>query len=87
MNLKNQPPVFVPDEVRAEIEQLSKAALMDMVWDYAVQLTGDAAPGHLATHGPGATGAAVETALKEFRTRREVVLLHRQLVKEQAEAA
>ena len=33
MNLKNQPPIFVPAEYRAEIERFSKAALMDMVWD------------------------------------------------------
>lgn len=35
MNLKNQPPIFVPNQFRAEIEELSKAALMDLVWDYA----------------------------------------------------
>lgn len=86
MNLKNQPPVFVPDEVSAEIEKLSKAALMDMVWDYAVQMTADIAPAHLASHGRGATGAAVEIALAEFRAKREIVLTHRGLVKE-AESA
>ena len=42
MNLKNRPPVFVPAEHRAEVEQLSKAALMDMAWDYAKQLAGPA---------------------------------------------
>lgn len=35
MNLKNQPPVFVPHKYTAEIEKLSKAFLMDMVWDFA----------------------------------------------------
>jgi hypothetical protein len=40
MNLKSQPPVFVPSEHRPEIEKLSKAALMDLVWDYAQQLAG-----------------------------------------------
>lgn len=35
MNLKNQPPVLIPQPFRAEIEQLSKAALMDMVWSFA----------------------------------------------------
>ena len=39
MNLKNQGPIFVPDQHRAEIEKLSKAALMDMVWDFAKQCT------------------------------------------------
>ena len=35
MNLKNKRPVFVTLEFYDEIERLSKAALMDMVWDYA----------------------------------------------------
>jgi len=35
MNLKNQPPIFVPPEHVTELEKISKAALMDMVWDYA----------------------------------------------------
>ena len=37
MNLKNQPPVFVPNQFRKEIEALSKATLMDMVWDLATR--------------------------------------------------
>lgn len=35
MNLKNQPPIFVPQQYRGEIEKFSKAMLMDMVWDFA----------------------------------------------------
>lgn len=35
MNLKNRPPVFVPDHFQGEMEKLSKACLMDMVWDLA----------------------------------------------------
>lgn len=35
MNLKNQPPIFVPREYRGEVEKLSKAALMDIAWDLA----------------------------------------------------
>jgi hypothetical protein len=35
MNLKNQPPIFVPHEYRGEIERFSKAALMDIAWDLA----------------------------------------------------
>jgi hypothetical protein len=35
MNLKNQPPIFVPEQFQAEIERFSKAFLMDMVWDFA----------------------------------------------------
>ena len=40
MNLKNQPPLFVPKIYRSEIERLSKAALMDMVWDLAQRCVG-----------------------------------------------
>jgi len=32
MNLKNQPPILMPAEFVAEFEQLSKAALLDLVW-------------------------------------------------------
>ena len=39
MNIKNKRPIFVPAEYQAEIEALSKAALMDTVWDMATQLT------------------------------------------------
>jgi len=31
-----KPPVLVPREYRAELAKLSKAALMDMVWNYAM---------------------------------------------------
>jgi hypothetical protein len=61
MNLKNQPPLFVPFEFRAEIEKLSKAALMDMVWDYAFQISGE----------------APDAAMEEFRNRREIIEAHR----------
>lgn len=61
MNLKNQQPVFVPFEFRGEIEKLSKAALMDMVWDYAFQIAGE----------------YPDAAMEEFRKRREIVLTHR----------
>jgi hypothetical protein len=40
MNLKNQPPVFVPNVYRNEIKRLPKAALMDMVWDLAQRCAG-----------------------------------------------
>lgn len=38
MHLRNKPPLFVPQEYRAEVEQMSKAALMDLAWDLASQL-------------------------------------------------
>lgn len=60
MNLKNHPPVFVPEEYAAEVEKLSKAALMDMVWDFATQFSG---------------GDPLSTStVDEFRSRREIVL-------------
>ncbi len=38
MNLKNQRPIFVPPEHQPTLEKLSKAALMDLVWDMAALL-------------------------------------------------
>jgi hypothetical protein len=67
MNLKNQPPVFIPRELWGEIEKLSKAALMDMVWDYATQVS-------------GAEGDAT-AAMEEFRKRREIILTYREQAK------
>ena len=63
MNLKNKPPIFVPFEFRHEIEALSKAALMDMVWDYAAQ--------HAETID------APDAIMDEFRKRRDIVQMHR----------
>jgi hypothetical protein len=36
MNPRNKPPALVPREYRHELAKLSKAALMDMVWHYAM---------------------------------------------------
>ena len=41
MHLNAKPPVFVPVEYRREMEKLSKAALMDIAWDYAVRSVGE----------------------------------------------
>ena len=65
MNLKNRPPVLVPKEHWTEIERLSKAALMDMVWDYAAQTAGTEP--HLCTN----------LIMNELRNRRETILSHR----------
>lgn len=64
MHLKNKPPIFVPTMFQDEIEKLSKAALMDMVWDYAKQI---ACP----------NGEAEDFAMDEFRKRREIILNYR----------
>jgi hypothetical protein len=39
MHLKNIPPALVPYKHTGELGKLSKAALMDMVWSLAAQLT------------------------------------------------
>jgi hypothetical protein len=62
MNLKNRKPIFVPFEFQYEIEQLSKAALMDMVWDYALRNSNEQRP---------------DEAMAEFRHRREIILTRR----------
>lgn len=66
MHLKTHPPIFVPTQFRAEIEQLSKAALMDIVWDYASRCSGLSAD-------DAATGAI----MTEFRATRDIVMVHR----------
>jgi hypothetical protein len=43
MHILAQPPVLVPREYWREIESLSKAALMDVVWDYATRCVGEQA--------------------------------------------
>lgn len=40
MNLKNQRPVLVPVTYWSDMEKLSKAALMDMVWSFATRCSG-----------------------------------------------
>jgi hypothetical protein len=58
MHPKNKPPIFVPPIYQAELDRLSKAALMDIVWSYAAGpdlVGGDPIPiiaeirGHAAT--------------------------------------
>ena len=39
MHTRNQRPFFVPAQYCAEIEKMSKAALMDLAWDFAVTAT------------------------------------------------
>ncbi len=69
MNLKNQRPVFVPLEYRREIEGLSKAALMDLVWDLATRC-----------HGREDDHGGVMIGLRQSA---EIVLAHRRRAKEE----
>jgi len=66
MHLKNQPPIFIPQEYWDEIEKLSKAALMDLAWDYASSTAASEANGEIMT---------------ELRKRIEIVVLHRKQAK------
>jgi hypothetical protein len=70
MHLKNQPPVLVPTDFRAEVEGLSKAALMDIAWSYATRSAGH--EGNLFF------------ILLEFRRERDAVLAVRKQSKEPA---
>jgi hypothetical protein len=65
MHLNAKPPIFVPFSERAEIEKLSKAALMDMVWDYARQVAWVCGEDDTAE------------IMAEFRKRREIILTYR----------
>ena len=67
MSAKNKLPVLVPPECRDELATLSKAALMDMVWDYARSRAW--ASGTEPTH---------EAILAEFRARWESIRRHRE---------
>lgn len=64
MNLKNQRPIFVPEQFIAEIEKLSKAALMDIAWD-------------LATRCSGGDDLQVGKIMTEFRDTAEIVTNYR----------
>ena len=66
MNLKNQPPIFVESQFCAEIEELSKAALMDIAWNLARQCAGEGVP---------------SVVMATFRTERDVVLRYRKSAK------
>lgn len=63
MNLRNKPPLFVPAAYVREVEALSKAALMDLVWDNAMLLCDD--PNDPAR------------VMLEFRKRAEIIMSHR----------
>lgn len=60
MHLNARPPVLVPSTHWQEIEKLSKAALMDMVWSFAGRCSESADD--------------AEAVMREFRAERDVVL-------------
>jgi hypothetical protein len=62
MHMNAKRPVLVPKEYWAEIEKLSKAALMDIVWDYAQRCA--SAQNH-------------EAIMDELRAETDIILTHR----------
>ena len=62
MHVNTKRPVFVPFQHWAEIENLSKATLMDLVYDYATTHCGSEDPARI---------------MESFRHRRAIVLAHR----------
>lgn len=69
MHLKNKLPVFVPREYFREIELLSKAALMDMVWDLCCQTA--------EVSKPGDCEQCASDVIQQFRKEWGIVKLHR----------
>lgn len=63
MGITKRPPIFVPAKYRTEIEKLSKAALMDVVWDLCAMRAESADDDDLV--------------FTEFRQARDIILLHR----------
>ena len=67
MSAMNKLPILVPPECRDELAKLSKAALMDMVWDYA-----------RSRAWASGTEPTREANLAEFRARWEIVRRNRE---------
>jgi hypothetical protein len=65
MHLNAKPPIFVPEGYRREIEQMSKAALMDLVWGFATASTYS-----VDDH---------QEIMETLRRRRDIILEHRKL--------
>lgn len=63
MHMKNKGPVLIPLRHIAEVEKLSKAALMDVVWSLAARCSQSADD--------------AESVMTEFRAEWEVVKQHR----------
>lgn len=63
MHLKAKTPIFAPRRFWPEIEKLSKAALIDLVWDYATTSAIDP--------------MSEESIMTALRERAETIKLHR----------
>lgn len=71
MHMRNKPPMLVPPEYRDEIEQSSKAELMDLAWTFAEFFAS------YTTSKPLSGAALTEAALVAFRERRDRVRAQR----------
>ncbi len=69
MHLNAKPPIFVPKRYWKEIEQLSKAALMDIAWDYAVRTAGE--------------DQSEETQMEELRSTARIITGYRKQEKQE----
>jgi hypothetical protein len=70
VNLKNQPTVFMPPICMFEVERewgMSKAAWMDVAFDYATQISG----------ADITTADGIAEAMNELQNRAELIRLHR----------
>ena len=63
MHLNAKLPMFVPTRFQDEIEKLSKAALMDLAWDYATRCAED--------------GNTEDGIMAEFRKSAGIITTHR----------
>ena len=68
MNIKSQAPIFAPRAMWPELEKMSKAALMDIVWDRA----------QMAVPAP----ASDDQIMAELQEHAATILLHRAAAKE-----
>ena len=67
MGIQKQSAVFVPQELLPELNKLSKAALLDIAWDYAKQ---------------NAQSELTADVLREFNARADLIKLYRKQAKE-----
>lgn len=67
MHLKNIPPALVPYKHTGELEKLSKAALMDMVWSLASRTVECCDDEHQVIHAIRQEWATVKRHREEFK--------------------
>lgn len=73
LGVLKKPPLFVPEAHRREVMKLSKAALADMAWDYALQLAQAEPTGQVVE----VTEGGDDATMAEFRARRDIILHYR----------